>query len=236
MPKKRKKYWRDYVVNGMPPPMYELRERYSSLISKLVDIITGESLSPSSLHFWFYKRLSYQLFGQTVSWTPHTLTLSRELINNTPSLDKEEIEQQCWLFLIEIWAFYVDTYRHDKEHKFVFYDYARFHLVRYISDWVSKQILLSVGDVNSPVFSDEYWIEDPDLFKVNLGWIVLRSQDSRIKSLSVSQKYLLYLKHGKQLSVDEICSLTKRNKSAINEDLAHINKTIKGAMNEPSRN
>jgi hypothetical protein len=230
--KRRKKSWRHFIVNGMPPPRYELIDRYSNLIETVTDIVTNEAQGPKSLSHWFYKSLSWKLFGQTKVCTPHTYILIRVLINELPELSREDIEQQAWLYLMEMWNFYVDNYRHNKAVRFVFYDYIRFNLVKYMSNWIANQIKISTADSKANFVSDVTYIEEPKDINVDLGWVILQSDTGFLSELSVRQKYLIFLRYVKELSIMEISDLMQRNHKSIEKDFTAINKLLNGDSNE----
>jgi hypothetical protein len=210
----------------MPPPKYELVDRYSSLVTTITDIITGEDEGPRSLSHWFYKSLSWKLFGQTKVCTPHTYLLIRTLIDNLSHFSREDIEQQAWLYLMEMWDFYVDTYKHNKVARFVFYDYVRFNLIKYMTNWVANQVHLNMADFKAPVVSGVAYVDDPQDLNIDLGWVILKSETGFLASLSTRQKYLIFLRYVKQMSILEISKLTQRNHKSIEKDFTAIHKVI----------
>lgn len=226
--RKKRKSWRHYIVNGMPPPRYELTERYGNLVSTITDIITDEQPGPKSLTYWFYKNLSWKLFSQTKASTPHTHLLIRTLIDSLPHLAREDIEQQAWLYLMEMWTFYVDTYKHNKVARFVFYDYVRFNLIKYMTNWIAHQVQLNVVDTKAPNVDQAVYMKDPEGIKLDLGWVILKSETSFLSSLTTRQKYLIFLRYVKQMSILEIAKLTQRNHKSIEKDFAIINKATGG--------
>lgn len=224
MPRKRKKKnWRRYIVNGMPPARYELPDRYENLLTTITNIILGKTNKPKTLHFVFYKTLSYKVFRQTKAWTPHTYLLLRTLIDKLPHISRDDIYQQAWLYLMEMWDFYASRYNHNKKTCFVFYDYVRFNLIRYMSSWMANQILMGVADNTGPVFLEETWMDDPEEIHLDLNWVIVQSSNGKLGLLSTRQKYLVFLRYVKQMTILDISGLTRRHRSAIEEDFSIIN-------------
>ena len=200
-------------------------------MTSITNIITGETNEPRSLSYWFYKNLAWKLLSQTKVCTPHGYLVSRTLIDELPGLSREDIEQQAWLYLIQMWDFYADHYRHNRVARFVFYDYVRFNLIKYMATWIAHQIHLSVADTlidNTPGIT---YIEDPETLDLSLGWVILKSEQGALSSLSTRQRYLIYLRYFKQLSILEIAELAQRNHKSIEKDFTAINKIIRSGEN-----
>lgn len=220
--------WRDNNVVKKPGSNIETLKQFSGLINSIKEIILGISTEPSSLHFWFYKSLSYQVFGQTKAWTPLTLTILRERIDNISNLNQEDIEQQINLYLLEMHNFYSKRLKSGKKSKFTFYDFIRFNLIKYMSKWVGHQILLSTGDHFAPDITKEidYPAEDFTLLKLDLGWVMLKSNQGIWGFLSVRQKYLIYLRYNKGLTILEISDLVHRHRASVEKEFMEINQVL----------
>jgi DNA-directed RNA polymerase specialized sigma24 family protein len=142
-------------------------------------------------------------------------------------LSKEDIEQQAWLYLTEMWEHYVDTYKHNQVARFVFYDYVRFNLIKYMTSWVANQIHINVADYKAPNADGVIHMEETDELHMDLGWVILKSDSSFLSDLTVRQKYLIFLRYVKQMSILEISKLTQRNHKSIEKDFTLITRTIK---------
>lgn len=218
--------WRKTLVTKELPSREELLPKFSNLLDSIVDIITGRTLGPSSLHFWFYKRVSYRVLGQRSGWTPHTNTIIRDRIDSLPNFSEDDIRQQAVLYLVEMWSFYRTRIKPGKKTRFVFYDYVRFNLIKHMASWVSHQILLNTGDLLVPQFSSVAYIDEPDELDLNLGWVLLKQDKGVMSELSTRQKYLVFLRYVKSMKIREIADLTQRHKTLIEKDFSAINKIL----------
>jgi hypothetical protein len=218
-----RKWRRNLTVRELPDSITAL-EQFSGLISSLLDIITGKSYVPSSLHHWFYKDLAFKVFKQTKYPSVYTMLLLRERIDSV--LDVADIKQQSKLFLLEIIEFFRAKIRPGKPTKYTLYDYVRFNLVRYLAKWIAHQILSKTMDYDFDHRVDIVEPEDPSLFELGLGWVTLKSNQGMFGLFSTRQKYLLYLRYSKGFTIKEIASLTGRHRSLIEKDFSLVNKIL----------
>lgn len=233
--KRKRRRWRHALLTRTYPDINELPVVYKNLIGTVTDIITGKRSDPVTLHFNFYKTLSYKVFKQTKTWTPHTLLLLRVLIDRLPHLSREDIEQQAWLYLLEMWKFYSNRRGFIRSGASLFYDYVRVNLVRYMSAWMANQILMASGDHLGPVFSEETYLDEPEEFKLSLNWVILKKDTGRLCFLSTRQKYLVFLRYAKQMTTVQIAELTHQHRATVEQDFSIIKQLI-GDHDDTTRN
>lgn len=220
------KHWRQNLKQKEVPPKEELLSRFDNLIESIVDVVINGGQESSSLHFWFHKKVGGRIFGFTGACTPLSIYMVRERIDSAANLSEEDVRQQLIVNLLEIWSFYKDKIKPGKKTRFVFYDHVRFNLIKHISTWISHQILTNTGDVLAPKFSETTYIDEPSILKVNLGWVLLKSNQGPLSNLTTKQKYLLYLRYSKNLTIKEISVLTKRHRASIEKDFSTINSLL----------
>lgn len=219
-------YWRRHLVTKELPSRDELLPQFTKLINTITDVITGRSSTPLSLHYWFFKRVGSRVLGSSPVSFPYTVTLCRERIDSIPNLSEDDIRQQAILYLFEMWNFYKDKIKPGKKTKFVFYDYVRFNLIKYMAVWVSHQILQNTGDALAPRFSDITYMDEPDDLDFGLSWVMLKSNHGILAELSTRQKYLIYLRYTKGMTIKEIAALTQRHRALIEKDFSEINTVL----------
>jgi hypothetical protein len=233
--RRKKKHWRDHLVNNLLPARFQLVQ-YRPLIQKIVQIVAGEEIRPLDIYQRFYRSLNTKLYG---SGEPKTNTplLLKSYSTRLVSLQKEDIEQQCWLFLLELWDFY--TYSWSKQgaaSSTVFYDFARAQLARWVGSYVGNQIKMANAETVEQIpLLDWYEMEDPQIFKMDLGWVALKSKDGMFGHLTIKQKYLLYLRYSKELTIEEISVLVRQHRAKIEQEFSHINTILHGGQNAATR-
>lgn len=232
------KHWRHNLKQKVPEAD-QLIPKYTKLVDSIVDVVFGRVSSSTSkyLQFWFLKHAT-RSFLQTRESTISTnnLLVIRELINGSAYLSEEDVRQQAFLILFEMWCFYRDKVKPGRQTKFVFYDYVRFNLVKHIGTFVGNQLLLQLGDMEVPQYSEEEWMDDPELIDFSLGWILLKSNVGPLAEMTVREKYLLYLRYGRNMTIKEIAALTKRHRASIENDFSRINKLFElGGIDVPTR-
>lgn len=220
------KHWR-HKLSEKVPEKDQLVPNFSRIVDSIVDIVYGRVSSSTSryLQFWFLKNVSRTLLDTRSSTiSTDTLLVVRELIERCAHLSEEDVRQQALLIVVEMWSFYREKVKPGRRTKFVFYDYVRFNLVKHIGTFVGNQLLLQMGDMEVPRFSEEAWMEDPELIDFSLGWILLKSNVGPLADMTIREKYLLYLRYGRNMTIKEIAALTKRHRASIENDFSRINK------------
>lgn len=233
---RRKKHWRKYLANNLLPAKFQLVE-YKPLIEKIVQIARGEETYPRDIYSRFFRALNHKLYGSGELKTATPLLL-KNYSTRLIALQQEDLQQQCWLFLLELWDFFTFTWSQKGSSKStVFYDYARAQLTRWIGSYVGNQILLAEAERtggHTPLL-ESYEMEDPQIFKLDLGWVALKSKDGVFSKLTVKQKYLLYLRYSKELTIDEISSLVKQHRAKIEEEFSIIKRVFHGGASVATR-
>ena len=225
--KKKKKHWRKYLKNNLLPPKFILIETFAPLVDKLVSVIVGEQHEPRDLYRRFHRAFNTELYGTGNS------SLS-SLVLKTLLSDRQDIQQQCFLYLIEIWDWCTRRWKSNRKSGVVFYDYVRALLPRYIGTWLAIQIReYSVG-LHPPTLSPCNTETGPGP-EVTLGWVML-SAPGPLSFLTVKQKYLLYLRYSKKLTIIQIADLIQQHRARVEKDFSVINKLIEGEQNAVTRN
>lgn len=233
--RRKRKHWRSYLVNNLLPARFQLVE-YKSLIDTIVNMARGNATRPLDIYRRFYKSLTYQLTGSSKASVNASLIL-KNYSTRLLSLQKEDLEQQCFLYLMELWDFFTFTWnKHGAASTTVFYDFARTNLSRWMAIYVANEIKNnSVEGSWAPLSLESYEMEDPQIFKLDLGWVILKTQDGRFSQLTTKQKYLLYLRWSKELTIDEISVLIKQHRAKIEQDFSLINKLLYGGQRAVTR-
>jgi hypothetical protein len=233
--KRKKKHWRDHLVNNLLPARFQLVQ-FKPLIQKIVKIISGEEIYPLDIYQRFYRSLNTKLYGSG-AYKTNTPLLLKSYITRLSVLEKEEIEQQCWLFLMELWDFH--TYSWSKKgaaSSSVFYDLARAQLARWMGSYIGNQIkMINTETIEQIPLIDWYEMDDPQIFKLDLGWVMLKGQNNIFSCLTIKQRYLLYLRYSKELTIEEISILVQQHRARIEEEFTNINKILHGETNDIAR-
>lgn len=217
-----RKHWRKHLKNNLLPPKYQLVSTFSPLIDKLVDIVWG-SPEPRDLH----RRLHSAVRRHKLSVV--TFQQMRDIFS------RDDVRQQCYLFLLEIWEWCVARWKPNRRSNVVFYDFVRALLPRYLGAWMANQIKsYSAGLV--PGNPSDYILEVEVAPQINLGWVMIKQVDGPLSTLSVKQKYLLYLRYSKQMTILEIAGLIDQHRAKIEQEFSVINKLIEGVNDAPTRN
>jgi hypothetical protein len=227
--KKKKKHWREFISNNLLPAKYQLVQ-YEPLIKKITLVARGETQTPKDI----YKRFIQSFRAKHKTNTPVILLKSSSKV--IPSLSQEDLEQQCWLYLIELWDFY--TYKWNKAGAAtnrVFYDFIRINLSRWLGIYVATEINKHHSEQIGMPITESYEMELPETFKMDLGWVLLKTTDGIFSRLTTKQKYLLFLRYSKDLTIKEISSLVQQHRAKIEVEFSIINSIIFGEKNDPSR-
>jgi hypothetical protein len=230
MSRKKKKHWRKYLVNNLLPAQFQLIQ-YKPLINTLVGIAQGELIQPKDIYSRFYRALNTKLFG---SGKPRVNTplLLKSYSTRLVSLQREDLEQQCWTFLLELWDFFTFTWsKQSAASTTVFYDYARAQLARWLGSYIGNQIKNSNAETIEFSPEKEYYeMEDPQIFKIDLGWVVFKHKHGLFGQLTIKQKYLLFLRYNKELTIEEIASLINQHRVKIEQEFSIINTVLHGEL------
>jgi len=223
----RKKHWRAYTSNDLPPKS-KLVELFTPLINSLVSLVLEEQVGPLDMKRRFYGAFTQAFYGRSDS------SLSSSLLQYLCEYSRDDLTQQCYLFLIEIWDWYSSRWRQYKSQSMVFYDYVRTLLPKYLGRYLANEIrTYTAGLVPLPLSDISMEVESLPPFK--LGWVILKHSSGPLAQMTVKQKYLLYLRYSKKLTIKQISSLVRQHRAKIEQEFSVINKLI-GVSNATSRN
>lgn len=224
---KRRKHWRKKIEKNLLPARADLLQ-YSSLLDKITQVAIGNTVDPLDITRRFYRAANTKTKCLSIEVTPSVV---REL-----TLEEEEIKQQCWLYLVELWDFWSYTWKKTgKKATTIFYDYVRANLSRWIGSYVGLEIARKAGESMTDTEIQEYEMEDPRIFNLDLGWVMLQSKDGIFSNLTIKQKYLLYLRYNKEMKNSLIVGLLNSNLSKVEQEFSTINKVLNGERNATTR-
>ncbi len=212
MPRKKKTEarWR------LPPCTPEqLPARYKEFLDKLVLVATGETFVWNSMTRNFYQTLAQQL--HCLNWRAKVDTL-RDTLKEARSFDADDIRQEALMILLDHFKSYMA-----KRQKVKFTLYTLLNVPRRLAEKIASLILVERGDRHQPVYSEEYWMDEPESLNLNLGWVSLKSQEGVFSRLSLFQKYLLFLRYKESMTVQQISQLLGRPLSHLESDFGKIN-------------
>lgn len=170
------------------------------LIERFVDLSLCEDTIYDTRHRWFYSLISKDKLEQIV-----------------PYLSKEDIRSEIHLYLIEAASKYKNSY-------FEFTQYIKKSIA-----WHIKDHLLSIHRIYKwdTVFykqlATEITLEELPSINVNLNWILT---DNTI-SLTIYEKYLLYLYTNKCYTIDQIQSIVYQEKTTLRKQLNSIKNIVR---------
>lgn len=214
-----RKHWRKHLKNNLLPPKYQLVD-YSPLIDKLVSVALGETFEPRDLHKRFHSAVRRQKLSM-IAFQAH-------------SFERDDLHQQCFLFLLEIWEWCTVRWKSNRRSNVVFYDFVRALLPRYLGTWMALQIKsYSAGLI--PGSLSDISVEVEQVPEINLGWVMIKQTTGPLSELNVKQKYLLYLRYSKKLTIVQIAGLVDQHRAKIEAEFSAINKLI-GVKDAVTRN
>lgn len=223
--KKKKKHWRQYISNNLLPARYQLID-LKPLVTKIASVASGKARNPKDIYLRFTRAVG--------PYMPNNLsqTVKEELL-----LTQEDIEQQCFLYLMELWDFFTFTWsKRGRKGTTVFYDFARANLSRWIGVYIKNLIVnKNAENITSELYlPDIYEMEDPEIFKLDLNWVTIGSTQGVFANLTVKQKYLLFLRYTEKLSIMEISELIQQHHVLVEREFSKINTTLHGVYNATS--
>lgn len=218
---RRRRHWRKKLNEPSFPAKIKSSE-FEALINKIVDVARRESLEPKDILFRFNQ--GFRKKAGASFRTEEIGIIINIYKDNICSLDREDLIQQCYLYLIELWDFYKIKWRNKT--KKVFYDFARTFLSRWVGYYVGSEISkhLAQGNIEKSEVID---FEEKEEINLNLGWVFLRSKEGKLKELNIKQKYLLYLRFNKELTNKAISELIGQHIKDVEKEFSNI-KTILG--------
>lgn len=202
--KRKPKSWRKYLRNNLLPPRFALVDNYSDLINNICQIAIGKSKTPKSI----YEDVLAGFMAKSNS----------SLLNTKPQL--EDIKQQCYVYLMEIWTWYLDKWRRNSRYKRIqFYDYIREKIPKLIGNYLGRESRREKSEYQWP--NDLIVQPENSLsYELNLQWVTTR--DGLFKQLSIQQRYLLYLYFNQEMSINEIAILNRQQIEQVKSELKKI--------------
>lgn len=226
--KRRKKHWRKYLSNNLLPARFQLL-KYKPLIEKIVSIARGEISNPKDIYQRFNSSLSTKI-------DLYKLGYSIKEFNHLSSLQEDDLQQQAFLYLMELWDFYTFTWRKQGSGKSrVFYDFARVNLSRWMGLYVGNEIRNKLSEDKIIITEESYELEDPSILKLDLGWVILKNKEGIFGNLTIKQKYLLFLRYTKDMSILSIAELIQQHRATVEKEFSIINTILEGDPNGNSR-
>lgn len=223
------KHWRKSTNKTLLPLDETGLLVYRETVKKLVNIARGQTRKPAHLYNIFIRAFNTVLFKKG-----NSLVDSTELLNRYSTviqdLSEENLEQQCYLFLIELWNFLQYRWKfRSRKYKTVFYDTVRSTLPRWLGRFIAKLVQSNIADQH---YMNQYHIselQDSELneIEINLKWVTLKNTYSIFKMLSVKEKYLLYLRYERGFKVKDISLMLKRNIGLLSKDYQRIFRSLK---------
>jgi hypothetical protein len=216
-----KKHWRRSSSKTRINPESSIVSTYSGTIEKIIDIATGTTVGPRHL-FTIFNRSIKLILGSSI--TKEQLNRYSTVIQE---LSREDLKQQCYLYLIELWNFFkVKWSNRSNKYPTVFYDVIRSTLPRWIGRYVGKLILAAeaeqrvdkVDGITEPIQAQ---------IDIDLSWIMLNDKESMFNFLSISDRYKLYLRYWKRFKVSEVSELLNRNIDLVSKDYVRIKENLK---------
>lgn len=196
----------------------QLPIRYKYHLDYFVAMATGERFIWDSVTNNYYSSLCRNLkikgWGQKVNEV-------RDMLLNLRSISKEDVYQEALISLLDCYHKYIAKMR-----RCTFTVYLLIHVPRYLAKVISENIKIEKGDSYCPTFSEEYWMDEPERLSINLAWVTLKEKGGVFSTLTTFQKYLLYLRYNKGMTVKEISGLTGRNLKLLELDFGYINKLL----------
>ncbi len=209
-------------VNNLLPPKFYLLE-YQSLINKMIDIALLKTQKPLDIF-----KLVVSGFHSKIKNSSYTDIVYQYL----EKFSVEDLQQQGFLFLLELWNHHQKSSRWTTRQEGIsFYDFIRKLVPVWIGRYIANQILIWKGDklIDTSIQTVELVL--PEIFKPELSWVVFKNTDKVFGRLSVKQKYYLYLKYGKDYSVEEISKLLNQHPVRISREFSIIEEIIQEGLN-----
>jgi hypothetical protein len=219
--RKKKKHWRSKLQAASFPADIKATQ-FKTLIESIVQVARGNTITPRDILLRFnqgFKKKINLLYKQEEIGL--LIQVHRDSIC---TISEEDLSQQCYLYLIELWEFYKIKWK--KRTNKIFYDYARSYLSRWMGYYVGQEIekYLSQGYIEK--LESVYSIEEREITNLSLGWVFLKTNEGKFKDLNIKQKYLLYLRFNKDLSIKEISGLINQHNKDVEKELSVIKKIL----------
>lgn len=223
MRRKKPKHWRKFIVNNLLPPKFELIEKFTPLVDKIVLIAIGQNKGPVDI----YKRFQSAFREKVNIGSLDVSTYVSAYRDTFGGID--DIKQQCYLYLVEIWSWCRKHWRRYQTRGTVFYDYVRSNLPRYMAIHLAHQINSYNAEMSGQSYllqEPTYEPEDPIVFHLNLSWVVIKSKDGVFSNLTTKQKYLLYLRYNRGYTIEKIALLIQQHRAKVEQEFSKLNKIL----------
>lgn len=217
-------HWRKRQNHNQLPAKFQLVD-YSPLIDKILAVSRGDLSGPKDITTRFRQAFCTKAFGRKSTNIDLTLVLHK-FSTVAPDLREEDLRQQCYLFLVELWTFYERRWKkHGSSRSNTFYDYARTNLSRWMGIFVANVLIrmLSEKQIEREQFCEQVIA---DSLTVDLGWVFQESPEEMFRNISIQDKYLIYLRYSKSYSDQEIGLLVGSGKKQVKQQLDRICKRI----------
>lgn len=215
---RRTPYPLEWRVPGCTPE--QLSTRYNNYITKLTNTATGKEFEWNVSTKNFYRTLSKEL---GIKKYLYKIDEVRTLLTEVRTISEEDIQQEINELLLEFHIKYLA-----KKQRVRFTWYILGNLSRRLAERIAKVIREEKADKFYPVFSEETWMEEPITFSMNLGWTTIKSKEGLFKLLTTFQKYLLFLRYNRNMTIPQISKFLGRNVKLIELDFMTVNKLIDG--------
>lgn len=219
--RRNKRHWRSGLKESSLPLRVEL-VNYCSLIDKIVSVAVGEEVAPRDILLRF--RQGFNQRSNAEMKTQDLRLLIDVYRNIIPSLDREDLAQQCYIYLLELWDFFKIKWKRNKNK--VFYDYARSYLSRWMGNYIAMEIRKYTSEDLREQEELSYEMDVEEKINLDLGWVFLYTKNGKIGKLSVKQKYLLYLRFNKDMSIVEIADLIGQHNKEVEKEFSAIKQKL----------
>jgi hypothetical protein len=202
---------------------------YIPLIRKIVSVARGEARRPRDIYSRFKGSFSIKYFGPNSNSRVNPFEIIREYRDSIQSLSREDLEQECFYFLLELYDFY--KLRWKTTNNRAFYDYARIYLTQWLAKYIALEIKKYLAEEQETQYISEesYSAEETEILKLDINWVFLKLKDGIFSRLSVKQKYMLYLRYTKELQNEDISKLMSWNKAKLEQEFANIKHILRGS-------
>lgn len=204
--------------------------RYQYICSKLSSLVfTGKG--PYTYYQGFKEGLNSVLLDDTSLKNPIEILL---IINSIPTISKEDIEQQVFLFMLEYWQFKKDSMTQKITPKCRFSKEMKRSVSRLTGKWIGKQFLNYLNRYQKPETNFSL-PDEPSLLRMDLSWVFLKKKEGIWSKFRTYQKYLIYLRYKKKLTFKEISEVTGYCKTSLDKQFQELEELLSDSRSELSR-